>query len=192
VTSTDQPRRLRSLALQSTRVLLFMMIIALIRVQHNRLSSQRTSEPLAPVDRKQLRNFFPKAVSVAEDAHGKGRREVLDASGKSLGYVLQTSPEGDHRIGFSGPTNTLIAFAPDDRIVGLDILSSGDTRDHVAQVVRDDVFFSAFKGLTWEEASATTHVAVMYLLAWLNENLPGIVYSNFLFCPHLLWIETCG
>ena len=73
-------------------------------------------------------------------------------------FVLQTSPGSDHLIGFSGPTNTLIALGLDDRIVGIDILSSGDTRDHVAQVLEDELFMNSFKGLSWQEAAMQTDV----------------------------------
>jgi uncharacterized protein with FMN-binding domain len=123
------------------------------------MRAERPSQPFAPVELDRLRRFFPEANSVANEARGQGR-EVLDASGELLGYLLQTSPGSDHLIGFSGPTNTLIAFGLDDRIVGIDILSSGDTRDHVAQVLQDESFMNSFRGLSWREVAETDVDAV--------------------------------
>lgn len=150
---TDPPKRLRRIALHVVRVLLFVVVIVLIHVQHAQMRSRQQSDPLAPVDLDTLRKFFPEAQSVADQGRGQGRREVLDSSGESLGYILQTSPGSDHLIGFSGPTNMLIAFGPDDRIVGIDVLSSRDTREHVAQVLRDDTFLNSFNGLTRDKAA---------------------------------------
>lgn len=160
MTSTFPPRRVRRITLHSARIALFVLVIWLIHLQHARIFALRNRQPPATMDLKRLRNFFPTAESLEDDARGDGKREVLDAVGKSLGYILQTSPDSDHLLGFSGPTNTLMAFAPDDRIVGVDILSSGDTRDHVAQVQEDAEFLNSFKGMTWEEAAAADVDAV--------------------------------
>lgn len=159
---SDPAKRVRRIALQLIRVALFAVIIGLIHAQHAKLKARRQLEPSAPVQLSKLRKFFPDAQSQAIDnADGRGRREVLDAEESSLGYVVQTSPDSDHLIGFSGPTNTLVAFDRDDRIVGIEILSSGDTRDHVAEVLQDDKFLESFNGLTWEEAAMRTDVDVV-------------------------------
>ena len=81
-------------------------------------------------------------------------RYVTDATGATLGYVLQTSPEGDEAIGFSGPSNVLVGFDADDQIIGLRLLDSGDTREHAAMVARSPTFREGFHGASWDEASA--------------------------------------
>ena len=134
--------------------MLFVAILGLIRFQHQRLEARRSGEPSADVSVEQLQALYPNAALLAGEPRADGGREVLDAEGEPLGYVLQTSPASDHIVGFSGPTNTLIAFDLDDRIIGIDILSSEDTRDHVAQVIEDETFMQSFDGLTWQGASA--------------------------------------
>ena len=69
---------------------------------------------------------------------------MKDDSGITLGQVLQTAPESDDIIGYSGPTNTLIALDARGRVLGLRILSSGDTTDHIAEVVGTRSFFKQF------------------------------------------------
>ncbi len=155
---SEPPRRVRRIALHLTRLLLFLLVVVLIHVQHARMSARQADRPLAAIDLDRLRKFFPTAESVGDGTRRSRGTEVFDASGKSLGYVLRTSPDCDQIIGFSGPTNTLIAFSFDNRIVGIDILSSGDTRDHVNQVLKDDSFLKSFNGLTWEQAVAPTRV----------------------------------
>lgn len=135
-----------------------MAIIALIRVQHAELSASHPVDVGPTVELDRLKQFFPAAYTVSAQARIDGGREVLDSDGDPLGYVLQTSPQSDHLIGFSGPTNTLIAFDEDDRILGIDILSSGDTRDHVREVLEDEEVLNSYNGLSWREAAASNHV----------------------------------
>jgi len=157
-TTVTQPRRPRMMALHLVRVLLFAAIISLIHWQHLRITAEQSAKPLPPIPVDSVRRFFPDAASVATEASPSAGRAVQSADGASLGYVLQTSPDSDHVIGFSGPTNVLIAFSDDDTIAGIDVLSSGDTRDHVEEVLRDEHFLKSFNGKTWKEASAAIQV----------------------------------
>ena len=154
----DSSRRARGLVLHLTRVGMLIAILLLIHSQHARLKARRTQSPLTSLEPQRLLPIFPDVASVSETVRADGGVDVLDADRSRLGYVVQTSPQSDHIIGFSGPTNTLIAFEDDDRIVGLDVLSSGDTRDHVRQVVEDEAFLRALNGLTWDDAASAANV----------------------------------
>lgn len=155
------PQRNRTpkrIAIHAVRILLFVAVISLIHLQHLKLSAQRQARPFAPVQLAQLKKFFPNASSISEVAGSDQSRSVLDEAGNSLGYVIQTSPDSDRIIGFSGPTNTMIAFSAEGIILGLDVLYSGDTRDHVQQVIEEESFFSSYAGSTAEEAVNATSV----------------------------------
>ena len=158
----QQPPRWRRFALHGLRVGLFVAVIVLIHLQAEKFAAEQKSQPLAPIDLDVVREILPAAASLADTARPDGGRNVLDDSGNTVGFVLQTSPKADHIIGFSGPTNTLLAFAPDnendERIASVRILSSRDTRDHVAQVQEDETFLNSYEGLTWNEAAAGTDV----------------------------------
>jgi len=56
-------------------------------------------------------------------------------------------PEAKNVIGYSGPTNMLIAMDAKKTVIGLRVLHSADTPDHVAEVVSERRFFSQFKDL---------------------------------------------
>ena len=128
-------RRWKSPALRLWRVALLALAVMAIRRSHSPAAVALT------VDR--VRDFFPAAAVLAPQ---NGMQAVKDASGIAIGHVMQTSPEADDIIGYSGPTNTLIALDSRGRVLGLRILSSGDTTDHLAEVVRERSFFKQFTG----------------------------------------------
>jgi len=148
----------RGFVVHAGRVGLLIAIVWLIRDQHLRYQAQQAGRDAAEVRVEQLKGFFPSAASISGWDVDRGERHVLDAEGKELGYFVQTSPASDAIVGYSGPTNVLIAFGPDDRVVGMQILSSRDTREHVADVLEDPDFLRALNGLTWDEAGRRTNL----------------------------------
>jgi Na+-translocating ferredoxin:NAD+ oxidoreductase RnfG subunit len=80
--------------------------------------------------------------------------------GQTVAHAVQTSPQADHIIGFSGPSNVIIAFDEDGRIFGMAIASTGDTREHVDEVMTDPHFLASLNGKTWQEAANTSIDAV--------------------------------
>ena len=48
-----------------------------------------------------------------------------------------TSPASDAVIGYSGPTNVLVAFDTGDRILGIDVLDTGDTYEAAITHLQD-------------------------------------------------------
>lgn len=148
-----KPSSVRRLTLHGARILLFCFIILLMRLQHsNVFDANGAAGSFAAVELDRVRSLFPAVNEVAANA-GSAEQIVLDADGEQLGRLLQTFPQSESLVGFSGPTNVLIAFGNDDRIVGIDVLSSRDTREHVNQVLRDSAFMNAFTGLSWDEAA---------------------------------------
>lgn len=128
-------RHWKSLALRLWRVALLALAVFAIRRSHSPAALALT------VDR--VRDFFPAAAALISQG---GMQAVKDESGITIGHVMQTSPEADDIIGYSGPTNTLIALDSRGNVLGLRILSSGDTTDHLAEVVRERSFFKQFTG----------------------------------------------
>ncbi len=126
-------RRWKSNALRLWRVALLAAAVLAIRRSHQPAAVKLT------VDR--VRDFFPAAAALNPQ---NGMQAVKDGSGITLGHVMQSSPEADDIIGYSGPTNTLIALDAHGKVLGLRILSSGDTTDHLAEVVRERSFFRQF------------------------------------------------
>lgn len=153
--SPDRSRRIRRVVLHLCRACIFAAVLILIHLQASRRVERQAVEGVAAVPLSRLLEFFPTVKSTSEIGVD-GRRVVLDGTGQPLGSYLQTSPESDHLIGFSGPTNVLVTFDSEERVVGLSILSSGDTKEHVSQVINDWQFLKSFDGLTQQEAVLKT------------------------------------
>ncbi len=141
--------QIRRLVVHLARLAVFVSIIALIHLQYASSSTRVTA--IADLSIDQVAALFPAATSLEGVASDDGRMEVRGADGQSLGYVVQTSPESDHIIGFSGPTNVLIGFDHQDHVVGISILSSEDTRDHLLEVQRNERFMSSLDGKSRDE-----------------------------------------
>ena len=103
-----------------------------------------------------FQNALPQAARFgAQSSHVRGAIDLLDVSGEAVGFCFQTSPASDTVIGFSGPSNMLIICDARKAICGIEILSSGDTRDHVSVVTSDKAFWNQFLGKTPEELKQT-------------------------------------
>lgn len=95
---------------------------------------------------RQARRFFPGANRVELRDPGRGLYYVTDARGDTLGCLLTTAPFTDRIIGYSGPNNLLVALDRSGAVAGLELVSSGDTPEHVERVRRDPRFLRSFVG----------------------------------------------
>ena len=76
---------------------------------------------------------------------------VQDQSGNRLGRLVTTSPDADSILGYSGPSNVLVALDNQEKIVGTRILSSDDTPEHVDELRERPAFAKSFKD--WRPAT---------------------------------------
>ncbi|MCB1229233.1 MAG: 4Fe-4S binding protein [Verrucomicrobiae bacterium] len=152
--SPSRRSRVRRWSLHAYRVGLFVVLLFLIHRQHAWYVAQKRGAMKQLVGVEEVRGFYPKATSLSEWVPAHGGQNVFDANGEVLGHVIQTSPEADDIIGFSGPTNTLIAFDTEDRILGIDVLRSDDTREHLKRVLSDEAYLAQWNGLVENEVIA--------------------------------------
>lgn len=148
----DSPRRHRRLApflMHGLRIVLFALIVLLIHWQHRKLSRNTSLPQTIVFDIADAQEWLPDAAELGEPTE-RGGREVLDSDGNPLGFALQTSPDANHIIGFSGPTNVLLVFDDQNTLAGVKVLSSQDTEEHLEAVVRDADFFAPLLGKSWE------------------------------------------
>src|SRR5262245_38804558 len=120
-------RRVRPVLLQLYRIAILVAIVWILRDHAIRLRI----ESLRPVTVEEVRQVSPVAHTLSQDSGPRGGWDVLGSRGEKIGYVLQTAPVSDTIIGYRGWTNTLIAFSPEMRVLGVRIRSSQDTVDHV-------------------------------------------------------------
>lgn len=133
----------------------FAVFAGIVWLVHDRYrwdqAQQRGAEVGANVSLENVRKIFPDAGKLGDWNPETGGRTVLDEFGYTLGYALQTSPASDSVIGYSGPTNMLIGFDTANTVLGVLILKSGDTQEHVQAVQENEQFLKSFAGKTWEQ-----------------------------------------
>ncbi len=119
----------------------------LVHASHAERLARREAFDLSSVSIDVVQPSLSDAAAIGEpSAAVGGGRDVLGADGSRVGTILRTSPAGNAAIGFSGPTDILLVCNADLVIVGMEILSSGDTRDHVRAIERDASFLKSLVG----------------------------------------------
>ena len=148
-----QRRPLRAVFVHMLRVTLFVAILLLIHRKHVEYRAEQTLASTGVVPQALLLPFFAGTPQTGQWDVQHGAQIVTDGQGKTLGFVVQTAPECNHIVGYLGPTNVLIAFDSQYRVIGIDVLESGDTVEHLEKVLDDRRFMNAYRGLTWQEAA---------------------------------------
>lgn len=127
----------------------------LVHATHQQRLARREAFDLASVSLDVVRQYLPEATAIGgPSAAVGGGLDVLAADGDRVGTILRTSPAGDASIGFSGPTDVLLVCDADLVIVGMEILASGDTRDHVRAIERDTGFLKSLCGRSLAELAS--------------------------------------
>lgn len=127
------------------RLAIFVAILAMIR--WGRPTESQTAEKLEshPVAIQFLEDWKP--GSTIEPWSEAKQAWPISVGGKADGLLIQTSPRSDSIVGYSGSSNVLVLIDQSQAIQGVQILSSGDTIDHVRAVREDDAFLDSFVGL---------------------------------------------
>ena len=130
-------------------------IVLLVHATHARRLARRQTADLADVSLALVQAHVSEAAAIGGDAAAvAGGRDLVDAGGERVGTILRTSPAGDAAIGFSGPTDLLVVCDRDLVVAGVEILTSGDTRDHVLAIERDPGFLASLAGRSLDELAA--------------------------------------
>ncbi|MEM7146612.1 MAG: FMN-binding protein [Verrucomicrobiota bacterium] len=139
----------RERLVQGYRLGVVLVLVLLVRAQHEWMRGQRV-DPVVTVE--DVREWLPGAMAMSGAmADGGGGRVVLDAEGEVTGMAVVTSPESDWIVGYSGPTTVLLVFDEEGKCVGVRVLESGDTPDHLEEVLEDEDFLAVYEGRTWDE-----------------------------------------
>ncbi|RLS53580.1 MAG: FMN-binding protein [Planctomycetota bacterium] len=144
-------------AVHLARVALLAAVLWVIHSKHTALRPSSQTKSLARIPIERIQPLYPTAATYGT-AEPSGALPVIGVNGQSLGFIVQTAPASEPFLGFSGPSNLLVAFDVQSRILGTLVLSSRDTRDHVALIERDGRFLKQWTGLSWEEAARRTEI----------------------------------
>lgn len=140
---------LKPILLQIYRLGALTIIVFLVHAHRTKLAIESGQ----PVTAAEVRPYYPAAreLRLNEDRFGL---DVLDGDGRELGYVLRTSPVCNRITGYAGPTDTLIAFSPEWKVLGVRIRGSADTISHVADISKDPTYLKTWDGMTRSQVAA--------------------------------------
>ncbi len=99
--------------------------------------------PSADIPLDLVKKFLPDALELSSADPASGGHYVLDDFGDPIGYAMRTSPFTDHIIGYSGPSDCLIVLNSANDVIGVELLKSADTADHVRLVLEDPDFLQS-------------------------------------------------
>lgn len=140
------------------RLAIFCGIVCSIHFHARRTWGDRHRAPASNDILDEIKPLFAsEADQVAFDPH-TGLITALDSNQNIIASAVTTSPDSDGIIGFSGPSNVLIIFDADARLIKTRILDSQDTREHVSAVRDNTTFWEQFTGKSWTELSLMTKV----------------------------------
>ncbi|MEW6159236.1 MAG: FAD:protein FMN transferase [Verrucomicrobiota bacterium] len=137
------------MALRLYRAGVLLLLIVLVHEQARWFETQRA----AAISLRVARKYFKTAHRVELRDAERGLHFVSDLRGDTIGCLLTTSPQTDQIIGYSGPNNLLIALDARGTVVGIEMLHSGDTEEHVGMIKRDARFLRTWIGWKPSETS---------------------------------------
>ncbi len=149
MTRTHKPKHaaLLSRLLAASRVCVLCLVVLIIYYQHQSHVRANRSVSDQVWIMPALREVLPGAESLHEQTTDDGTLllAVEDQAGQQIGWAARTSPKSDRIIGFSGPTDVLLVFDPEQQLLRASVLASRDTRDHVRRVL-DSSFLDDMRG----------------------------------------------
>jgi hypothetical protein len=151
----QRTKTIATAALQFYRLAVVIAIAWLIRDHHVRLRVQGDR----PITVSEVANFLPDAHRLTADPSTRAGLFVSDKSGTTIGYAARTMPWSRDITGYSGPTDALVVFDPEDRVLGVSIRHSYDTPSHVSDVTGDFLFMETWNGRSWDEIAAVDDLA---------------------------------
>ncbi len=141
--------RIKINALQIYRAAILVAITVLVREHQIRVRIEGD----VPVSIDEVRAFLPKAESLRGDDSPKMGLRVFDDSDREIGYAVRTAPFTDRIIGYQGPSDTLLVFDADFKVVGARLRGSQDTREHAGKVRDDPYFLKTWDGMAGDKVA---------------------------------------
>jgi NosR/NirI family nitrous oxide reductase transcriptional regulator len=130
------------------RLLRLLALVIAVGLLHLAAKRNETHFRTSLIALERALQFFPDAVEILPSTRENGADEVYDDQHRLIGFVATASPQADSVIGYAGPNNVLVALDAKGRVVGTELLSSGDTEAHIAEVKKADKFWKQFVGWT--------------------------------------------
>ena len=123
---------------------------ALIESAAVRLGGEKPSLKFPdPIDLEDVQRIFPHATTLAETDGPLWA--VHDQNNTLIGRLLRTAPFSDNTMGYQGPSDGLVGFDLDERVVGITLGASYENQRYIDYVRDDEYFTKRHRGLSLAE-----------------------------------------
>ncbi len=143
----------RAVCVHALRLLLILALIATLRTgeAQRRRAAIAAAQTVERLPQSLLQQWYGTAA-VEQRLIENGRvMQILDQEGSLLGRVVETFPEAAAVRGYRGSSHLIVGLDSQARIVGVHLVSSQDTQDHVAAIHQSPTFFAQFQGRTVDQ-----------------------------------------
>ncbi len=136
--SMEKHHKLRPWAVRLFRALILVSVLLVVRMNGHGHATGGVSILLDDTVA-----LYPGAFALRP---GDDLTTVFDESEGLLGFVVKTLPVSEKVIGYSGPSDVLVAIDDTGTVTGTQLLWSGDTPEHSDAVRKSPTFFAGFVG----------------------------------------------
>ena len=145
------PRRKLAALVHLLRLALVASLLLLLPspTQQRGLQQDAESQTVSPPPLETVKQILSSAQAIGSESDSRGFWPIYDAEGKLLGRAGTTLPQAADAVGYRGPSNSLLVLDTDDKMLGVALLTSDDTVEHVEAVRKDADFFNQFGSWTW-------------------------------------------
>ena len=102
-----------------------------------------------PPDLALVQSVLPDAAAIVASPGRDDLWDVRAASGATIARAARTLPAAEGVVGYRGPTEALILIDDQFQLIGVRLIDSVDTQEHVAAVKEDTAFFKQFRDWSW-------------------------------------------
>ncbi len=148
-----QDRPLKALIVHGLRISILLAIaVGMKFLANQRDALHSTRDRWLSVQPEMIKPWIPSADRIETPRDSSSLAEVKDQMERVVGFLAMTQPQAENVIGYRGPSNALLVFdSAAKSLIGVKLLESRDTPEHVAHVLAKDAFFDQFQGWSWSE-----------------------------------------
>lgn len=149
-----QDRPVKALIIHALRIAILLVIaVGMKFLATQRESLHNTLDLWSSVRPEMIKRWISNADRIEMPRDTSSLAEVKDQMGRVVGFLAMTQPQAENVIGYRGPSNALLIFdSAAKSLIGVKLLESRDTPEHVAHVLAKDEFFEQFQGWSWSDS----------------------------------------
>lgn len=149
-----QDRPVKALIIHALRIAILLVIaVGMKFLATQRESLHSTRDLWSSVRPEMIKRWISNADRIEMPRDTSSLAEVKDQMGRVVGFLAMTQPQAENAIGYRGPSNALLIFdSAAKSLIGVKLLESRDTPEHVAHVLAKDEFFEQFQGWSWSDS----------------------------------------